>query len=132
MNNIDMMNYLMAGRAPPRAGLFDRNAFCQVPRLVNVAAAQHRTMIRKKLQGHDGEDRHQKFVVLGNLDDVIHQGAELCIADGGNGDNAAFAGANLLDVGDDLLVGAIFRGIAMVGKAGSMSAMGPCFISPAA
>jgi len=53
--------------------LFDRNALCQVPRFVNVAAAQQRAVIRKKLQGNDGKDRHQKFVVLGNLDKVIHR-----------------------------------------------------------
>ena len=62
----------------------------------------------------------------------------VCVAFGGDGDDAAGAGGDFLDVGEGFfvlgtLVGSVGSWVAMktTGRVSSMRAMGPCFISPA-
>jgi len=69
---------------------------------------------------------------------VLDLGGDLAVALDGDGDDAARAGGDLLNVAEGLLVledgggvGGVLGGDADDGRVSSMRALGPCFISPA-
>jgi hypothetical protein len=75
----------------------------------------------------------------GGCDDVLDELGDVGVAFDGDGDDAAGAGGDFLDVGEGLFVledaelGSLGSLVAMqtTGRVSSMRALGPCFISPA-
>src|SRR6516162_7524814 len=95
--------------ATTKLRLLHGDAFGQVARFVDVAPAQHSAVVREELQRNYGEQRGEDFMVGGNIDHVVHQPRQVSVAGAGYGDDRAFAGMNLFDVGDYLLVGPVLR-----------------------
>ena len=91
------------------------------------------------MQGDYFEDREQELRGLGDVDDVFDELGDVLVALDGDGDHAAGAGGDLLDVREGLFVledGAEASEGSLVamqtqGRVSSMRALGPCFISPA-
>src|SRR6185437_8636873 len=87
-----------------RRSLLDGYAFCQVAGLVYVAAAADGDVVREELQGHDFEDGEEQLGRGGDVDDVFDEVLDLAVALGGDGDDAAGAGGDLLNVGEGFFV----------------------------
>jgi len=62
----------LQGRPARRARpLFNGHALCQVPRLVHIASAQHRDVVRQQLQGDGIDDGTEPGVHRGQFQDVL-------------------------------------------------------------
>ena len=59
-----------------RDGLFDRDRFCQVARLIDIAAAAHRDVVSQQLQRHNLDQRSQQLERGRNVNHVLHQIAD--------------------------------------------------------
>ena len=55
-------------------------------------------MVRQQLQGDDLQDGQQEFVALGDGDDVFDELTDVVVAFDGDGDHAAAAGGDLLNI----------------------------------
>ncbi len=66
--------------------------------LVDVAAAADGDVVGEELERDDFEDGEEEFGGLGDVDDVFDQVFDLFVAFDGDGDDAAGAGGDLLDV----------------------------------
>ena len=117
--------------------LFNGDGFCEVSGLVYVAAAADGDVVRQQLQGDDFEDGRSSSG-LGDVDGVFDELGDLAVALDGDGDDAAGAGGDLLNIGQRFFVlqdaGWGRRGLGgdeTTGRVSSMRALGPCFISPA-
>ena len=139
---------LNGGRIEVRAGrkveaglrdLLHRDALRQIARLIDVAAAAHGDVVRQQLQRHDLQDRRQQFRGRRDLDDVVRRLVRLLVALRHHRDHDAFARLHFLNVGKRLLVQELALGARRdrawrarpPGRFSSISALGPCFISPA-
>lgn len=56
-----------------RSRLFYRNGFCEIARLIDIAAAQHRGVIGEKLKGRCRRQRHQLLPQRGKTNHRIRQ-----------------------------------------------------------
>src|SRR5439155_20069432 len=103
------------GRSPPaRAasgwpsaapGSLDRDALGQVARLVHVAAALDRDVVREQLEGQDREERRERSERARDVNDVVRLGGDVLVPFGGDRDYLASPRAHLLHVVQDLCVG---------------------------
>lgn len=88
-----------------------RNALRQVARLVDVAAELDGEMVGEELQGNHGQDGADVIGDGWDGDDVVGDLGEVIGAfAGGNGNDGAFPGANLLDVVQVLGKNGVVRG----------------------
>ena len=78
----------------------DSDAFCQVAGLVDIALFDERDVVGEPLQRHDGDERLNGFVGVGDGKEVGCQAFERGIAFGAHDDDFPFAGADFLDVGE--------------------------------
>src|SRR5438045_9567776 len=79
--------------------LLDRDALSEISRFIDVAAELDGEMVGEELQGNDGENRADEIGDFGNSHDVVGDAFELFRAiAGSDGDDGAFAGADLLNV----------------------------------
>ena len=62
---------ILRQRRENRNSLFHGYGFCEVARLINVAAAANGNVISEKLQGQDFEDRSEDFGGGRDFDDVV-------------------------------------------------------------
>src|SRR5262245_38706460 len=85
----------------------DRHALRQISRLVDVAAPQHRHVVREQLERDHRQQRLQHRHRPGNVQHVIRQLHHLVIAFGRDRNDASLARAHLLHVAHDLVVGAV-------------------------
>src|SRR5205814_8963947 len=104
--NCDKSLSYPTGGAPQ---LLHGHALGEITRLVDVAAELDGEMIGEELEGDDGQDRADEIGDFGNGDDVVGNSFKLFRAiPGGDGDDGAFAGADLFDVvqilGEDSVV----------------------------
>ena len=83
---------------------FYGDGFGEVAGLVDVAAAADGDVVREELQGDDLEDGQEQFGRGGDVEGVFDQLLDVAISLGGDGDDAAGAGGNLLNVAEGLLV----------------------------
>ena len=61
-------------------------------------------MVREELEGDDLQDGEEEFVALGDGDDVLDELVDVLVAFDGDGDYAAGAGRDFLDVGEGFFV----------------------------
>jgi hypothetical protein len=111
--------------------LFYRNALRQVARLVDIGRFEDRDMVGQELDRDRIEQRCDERVAGWRRDAESQSVAEPGNA-GGGGDHhdAATARHDLLDITERLLEGVVMRRNTVTGTASSISAIGPCFISP--
>jgi hypothetical protein len=88
----------------------------QVARLVHVASASNRDVIRQQLQWHDFEDRQQQLRTFRHVNDVIGGLAYLVIAFVGYRDYLAGARFYFLEVRQRLLVAKHRSGIVAIAR----------------
>jgi hypothetical protein len=81
-----------------RASSFYCDGFGEVSGLVYVAAAADGYVVGEELEGDDFEDGQEEFGGLGDLDGVLDELLDLFVAVDGDGDDAARAGGDLLNV----------------------------------
>ena len=84
--------------------------------LVYVAAAADGDVVGQQLQRNNLDERAQQLHRRRDVDHVLHHVAYRGVALGGNGDHAARACGDLLNVGDGLLVAQTGRWIALVSR----------------
>src|SRR5580698_10729114 len=77
--------------------LLDGDGFGQVAGLVYVAAAPDGDVVGEQLQRHDLDERGEQLHGGRDVDDVLDEAADGCVAFGGYGDDAAGAGGYFLD-----------------------------------
>src|SRR5205814_7162649 len=78
---------------------FHRDTFGEIARLIYVAAELDREVISEELKGNDSEDGADEIWNFGHRHDVVSDAFELLRAiAGSDGNDGAFAGADLLDV----------------------------------
>src|SRR3712207_6450679 len=94
----------------PASSLLHGDALGQVAGLVHVAAAQQGDVVGQQLQRHRLQERLQVVRGLGDKDDVVGAvqdvGGGLLVPLGGDGDDRAAAGFDLLQVAHHLFEGA--------------------------
>src|SRR5580658_1456140 len=93
----------MCVRTGPSA-LFDSYALRQISWLVDVAAAADGDVVGEELEGDDFQDGEEELGGGGDLEDVLDELVDVLVAFGGDGDDAAAAGGDLLNVGERLFV----------------------------
>ena len=84
--------------------LFHGDGFGEVAGLVDVAAAADGDVIREELQGDDLQDGQEQLRGGGDVDGVLDELGDLAVALDGDGDDAAGARGDLLNVAEGLLV----------------------------
>ena len=72
--------------------------------MIHIATAADGNVVGQQLQRDYLNERAEQLDGRRDVDDVLDQAANGCVAFGGNGYYAAGAGGDLLDVGDRLLV----------------------------
>src|SRR3990172_9164163 len=97
----------LADLPPP---LFNGDALCQIPRLVDVTPTQHPDVVSQQLQGYDQQDRREIGAGNRDRDTVIREGRHLRIACVEQGYHLAAPALHFLDIRDDLLMERIRRG----------------------
>jgi len=80
------------------------DGFGEVAGLVDVAAAADGDVVGEELQGNDLEDGEEQLRGGGDVDGVFDELGDLAVALDGDGDDAAGAGGDLLNVAEGLLV----------------------------
>jgi hypothetical protein len=78
--------------------LFHGDGFCEVSGLVYVAAAADGYVVGEELEGDYFQEWQQQLGGLGDLDGVLDEVLDLFVALDGDGDDAARAGGDLLNV----------------------------------
>src|SRR5271156_3970578 len=81
-------------RTPPR-GLLDGDGFCEVARLIHVAAPPHRYVIGQQLQRDYFQERHEQLGSGRKLDEMVGRFAGEIIAGGDNSNDDTVAGFHL-------------------------------------
>ena len=81
-----------------------RDGFGEVAGLVDVAAAADGDVVGEKLQGDDLQDGEEQLRGGGDVDGVFDELGDLAVALDGDGDDAARARGDLLNVAEGLLV----------------------------
>src|SRR6266540_6320399 len=92
---------------PPPNGLytlFHRHALRQIAGFIDVAAARHGGVVGDELERDDAQQRLERLVRVGDVNDVVAVAADVRVAFGGDDDDPAAAGADLFDVADDFFV----------------------------
>src|SRR2546429_752778 len=84
--------------------LLHRYRLRQIPWLVHIAPSGNRCVIGKQLQRNTGKQRAEDLQGRGNVEDIVGVLLDGLVPFGGNDDDVRVAGANLLDVADNLLV----------------------------
>ena len=87
-----------------RGGLLDGDGFGEVSWLVYIAAAADGYVISQELEGDDLDERREDFDGRGDADGVLDEAGDGGVAFGGDGDYAAGASRDFLDVGEGFLV----------------------------
>ena len=90
-----------------RSELLYSHTLGQVAGLVHVAATHDGYVVGQQLQWHYGDEWREYLFGFGYFNDVICEGAYLCIALMYHGYDLAFAGFHFLYIRYDLLVGAL-------------------------
>ena len=84
--------------------LFHGDGFGEVSGLVYVAATADGDVVGEELQGDDLEDRQEQLWGGGDVDGVFDELGDVAVALDGDGDDAAGARGDLLNVAEGLLV----------------------------
>ena len=84
--------------------LLHRHALRKISWLVDVAAAADGDVVGEELEGDDFEDGEEELGGGGDFEDVLDELVDVLVAFGGDGDDAAAAGGDLLNVGEGLFV----------------------------
>jgi len=79
--------------------LLDGDGFSEVAGLIYVAAAADSDVIGEQLQRHDFKQRQQQLGRFRDEDDMLDQLGDVLLAFDCDGDYAAGAGGNFLDIG---------------------------------
>src|ERR1017187_6324860 len=87
-----------------RPRLLHGDGLGEVAGLVYVAAAADGDVVGEELEGDDFEDGEEQLGGGGDVDDVFDELGNGLVAFDGDGDDAAGAGGDFLDVGEGLLV----------------------------
>src|SRR2546427_12662981 len=90
------VSHAKAGLGP--ALLFDGDGLRQVPRLVDVQAAEAGDPVREQLERHDGERRLEERRRARHVDHVVRVVLDVLVAVGGDRDDVRAAATRLLDV----------------------------------
>jgi hypothetical protein len=77
---------------------FHRHTLRQIPRLIHIAASSHGDVVRQQLERHHFQNGKQQLVALWDVDDMLDHLSNVRVAFDGDGDDAAGAGADFLDV----------------------------------
>ena len=100
--------------------------------MVDVAAAADGDVVGEELEGDDFEDGEEELGGGGDFEDVLDELMDVLVAFGGDGDDAAAAGGDLLNVGERLFaledgggIGGSLVAMTTTGRVSSMSALGP-------
>ena len=80
------------------------DALCKISWLVDVAAAFDGDVVGEELEGDDFEDGEEEFGGGGDFQYMLDELMDVLVAFGGDGDDAAAAGGDFLDVAKGLLV----------------------------
>ena len=72
--------------------------------MVNVAAAADGDVVGEELEGDDFEEGEEELGGGGDFDDMLDELVDVLVAFGGDGDDAAAAGGDLLNVREGLFV----------------------------
>ncbi len=72
--------------------------------MVDVAASADGDVVGEELEGDDFEDGEEELGGGGDFEDVLDELVDVGVAFGGDGNDAAAAGGDLLDVGEGLFV----------------------------
>jgi len=84
--------------------LLDSDALGEVTGLVYIAAPAHRDVVREELKRHHFEDGEQEFVREGDVDDVLYEAGYVRVSFNGDGNDAAGAGGDFLNVAEGFFV----------------------------
>lgn len=86
------------------SGLLHGHAFCQVPGLVDFAAAQAGDVVGEKLKRDDGGDGGDERVAARDGDEVVHALGGLVVAFGDDTEDAGTASAAFFDVAESFVL----------------------------
>jgi len=99
-----------------QAVLFYGDRFCQIARLVHIAAAPDRNVVSKQLQGHDLDQRRKQFHRRGNMNHLLHQFSDSRVAVRGYCDHSSRSRCHFLNIRQSLLVPQLLSRIGLIAR----------------